>query len=443
MRWLNRVASRARVALRRLLTSTDEEHLREAVEHLRFLRRHWDKQRERDHEDRTGRKVTDKRFEADLARIERLVSKSVTEIRREQQSLAAGVNTFAEAATLFRGHRRTEERLRRHLAHMRSTKRPIVVGPWTGEVGFELLYWIPFVTWAVNTFDVPPERLIVVSRGGTGLWYRGLADRYIDVFDLITVDRFQVATSQSRKQLRMTELDSEIIAAVRQRLGCAIHLMHPRLMYQAFTPVWKDGENPGILDRLTCHRRIDVGQHERPAGLPSRYVAMKWYYSLAFPETPENRSFVRRVIRQVSEQVPVVLLATGSGVDDHSEHTEATSSRVLTPPIGDDVRANLELQTRIIAGAEAFVGTYGGFSYLAPLLGVATLAFYSEGHTFSRTHLNFAQQVFAHLGAGTFIPLDVRHAALVASYGTALPTAADPAGSSSMRGVQGEVDRES
>ena len=31
---------------------------------------------------------------------------------------------------------------------------------------------------------------------------------------------------------------------------------------------------------------------------------------------------------------------------------------------------NLAVQTEVIRGAEAFVGTYGGFSYLAPLCGV-------------------------------------------------------------------------
>ena len=35
-----------------------------------------------------------------------------------------------------------------------------------------------------------------------------------------------------------------------------------------------------------------------------------------------------------------------------------------------DVRENLAVQTALVAGASAFVGTYGGFSYLAPFLGV-------------------------------------------------------------------------
>jgi len=49
--------------------------------------------------------------------------------------------------------------------------------------------------------------------------------------------------------------------------------------------------------------------------------------------------------------------------------------RVVTG--GNEPQANLAVQTAVIGGARRFVGTYGGFSYLAPLLGVDALAFYS------------------------------------------------------------------
>ena len=45
----------------------------------------------------------------------------------------------------------------------------IVAGPWLTETGFELLYWIPFLTWARAYGNLAPDRLIVVSRGGGGV----------------------------------------------------------------------------------------------------------------------------------------------------------------------------------------------------------------------------------------------------------------------------------
>ena len=35
--------------------------------------------------------------------------------------------------------------VRRELERLQKSNAPIVVGPWVGEVGFELLYWIPFL----------------------------------------------------------------------------------------------------------------------------------------------------------------------------------------------------------------------------------------------------------------------------------------------------------
>jgi hypothetical protein len=82
---------------------------------------------------------------------------------------------------------------------------------------------------------------------------------------------------------------------------------------------------------------------------------------------------------------------------------------------------NLTVQTQIISGAEAFVGTYGGFSYLAPLVGTNTLAFYSHPTGFRFDHLEVAKRVFAGLNRGTFTEVDVRGVdALKLGFGTGL-----------------------
>ena len=69
---------------------------------------------------------------------------------------------------------------------------------------------------------------------------------------------------------------------------------------------------------------------------------------------------------------------------------------------------NLQIQTQVISGATAFVGTYGGFSYLAPLVGTDTLAIFSHPTGFRWDHLEVAKRVFSSLRAGSFVALDVR-----------------------------------
>ena len=68
------------------------------------------------------------------------------------------------------------------MARIARSRLPVIVGPWTGEVGFELLYWIPFLQWVRETFPIDPARLIVVSRGGVASWYGHVASDYEDIF---------------------------------------------------------------------------------------------------------------------------------------------------------------------------------------------------------------------------------------------------------------------
>ena len=68
---------------------------------------------------------------------------------------------------------------------------------------------------------------------------------------------------------------------------------------------------------------------------------------------------------------------------------------------------NLALQTAAIVGATAFVGTYGGYSYLAPLCGVSSVAFFSR-QTFKQHHLELAHRAFQRLGGAQLNPVDVR-----------------------------------
>ena len=65
-----------------------------------------------------------------------------------------------------------------------SGRGPILVGPWLSEVGYEVLYWVPFLRWFADHFGVTADRLVVVSRGGVAGWYTGLANRYVELFDL-------------------------------------------------------------------------------------------------------------------------------------------------------------------------------------------------------------------------------------------------------------------
>jgi hypothetical protein len=115
-------------------------------------------------------------------------------------------------------------------------------------------------------------------------------------------------------------------------------------------------------------------------------------------------------------------LNPGFRADEHSDWMPDAPGRILT--IGDAVppERNLAVQSAVIARARVFVGTYGGYSYLAPLHRVPAIAFYSRP-SFKLYHLHAAQRAFSQIGAPALTPIDISQAGLVRAALGALVTA--------------------
>jgi hypothetical protein len=311
--------------------------------------------------------------------------------------------------------RRCSTQLQRDLAAMAARPAPIVAGPWLGEVGFELLYWVPFLRWVAERFNVQPERLMIVSRGGTASWYRPFASRYSDVFKQVTANTFRdqhdarVRDLGEQKQTRVTDFDQELIdAATRHAHLSECSWLHPSRMYELLNPYWWGHQSSDWVHQHARYARLAQPGPVDVIDMPARYVAVKFYFNDCFPATPQNRAFVRDTLRTLAGRGPVIALSTGLNIDDHGgDRIDEHGVRHL--PEGIDPARNLHVQSAIVSRAQAFVGTYGGFSYMAPFYGVKSLAFYSDPVGFSPKHLHMAHSAFDAIGAGGL--LEVRDAA--------------------------------
>jgi hypothetical protein len=295
-------------------------------------------------------------------------------------------------------------RLERNLAALASGSDTIVAGPWLGEVGFELLYWVPFLRWFASRFHVAPERLMVVSRGGTAAWYRPFAALYRETFDYLTPEQFRqrhderVIANGEQKQTQVLAFERELL---RELTADVTHrsMLHPSTMYGLFNPFWWGHVDAAWVHAHAAYARLTAGP---PAGFdlpPAPYTAVKFYFNECFPATAENRAFARQVLERLAAQGPVVSLATGLRLDDH-DGDDLRALGVLSLPGHLHPRDNLALQSAIVARAAAFVGTYGGFSYLAPFFGVPATAYYSNVHGFSQRHLVMARSATAVIAGG-------------------------------------------
>ena len=289
--------------------------------------------------------------------------------------------------------------------------RPLVLGPWMSEVGFETLYWIPFLQWLKAAYRLDADRLIAVSRGGVRDWYADIAGRYVEIWDAIDPAEFarRNAERDTIKQYELGELDRGVLDAVGRRIGTReFDVIHPGLMYRLFTLYWSGQRGMGFIDAHTRFALQTSSDVIDPALLPPEYVAVKFYAARSLPDTPQIRASLQSIVHTLADRVPVVLLDTGLVLeDDHADYALTGGRTVISARPWMTPQNNLAVQTQIVSRAKAFVGTCGSIAWLAPRLGIDTSALYVDPK-WLHAHLAVAMRAYHKLGAGSFAAADLR-----------------------------------
>lgn len=306
--------------------------------------------------------------------------------------------------------------IERRIAEVAATPGPIVVGPWLAEVGYEVLYWIPFLRWFQDALGVPRERLIAVSRGGLDAVYRPLTDSYVDLFDLASTEELAAGNAERRimqegggqKQSGAGPFDLELAQRARARFGAADGpLLHPSLLFGLFRNVWYGNLPADVLWRHVRHALTTGLPAPEVSGLPANYIAAKLYAGPALSASPASALAVRELVARAARSAPVVLLDYAGALDEHHDLDLRGLDGVI--PIGSQLspRGNLGQQAAIIARSRYFVGTCGGLAWLAPFLGAPTVAVYDADRLIA-PHLLVARHAGALVKAAEFAPLDLR-----------------------------------
>jgi hypothetical protein len=292
--------------------------------------------------------------------------------RRQAHSRATGDTTVVATSMSLRPVKIALEEIQQGTA-------PVFVGPWVDDVGNELLYWIPFVRWVSATYGLPPERLIVISRGKVGEWYGSLAHRSLDsrtLFSPSELDHWARRTvPQSEldpKQAVIPPFDHEIIERASRAFDLSDYqILHPLMFFRILRRLQKD-RALGQLSDVLRHASLDAGAARKVDRLPKSFVAVSTAFTEALPDTPENQSFLADMLMGVATHDDVVLVDYPP-----TSVTVPASSRVHRLESATDDNS-LEIQTGAISQARAFVGSHGALATLAAFCRKPTLTYHSE-----------------------------------------------------------------
>lgn len=297
----------------------------------------------------------------------------------------------------------------------------IIFGPWLSEVGYEILYWIPFLNWVQKVFGLNKERITVVSRGGCELWYRDLCSRYIDIFDYLSPEEFKIKNESRwsrwgiQKQKGIDELDMEIIDRMKSVWGNeTCELIHPSMMINLFMPYWESHRGLEIILDHTVYKKFPkMDPHPLLDDLPKDYFAAKFYFNSNFRDTRENRLLVSSLLQTMARRHKIILLDNGLDIDDHSDCIPAYSRNIHSFKHMMNVKNNLDIQTRIIAKAKALIGTHGGFAGLARFYGVNAVGLYSKMYDLDSIHTPVFQSALSHFENGSYTLLHFKDLDLI------------------------------
>lgn len=302
------------------------------------------------------------------------------------------MTTFSPKATI----KQRRQALASLIEILKADTKPILIGPWRSELGFEAMYWLPFLrrlAAAVPNFD---KRAAVVTRGGLAPLYTAVAAQGYDLYAMRSVTEVRRENlhdhqvTKLQKQMQPTAFDEDVLAeaADHLNLGALYHVLHPAWMYWLLEPFWN--EEVGLRYLTNACDFTPLEKPEIDGQLPPRYVAVKFYARHTFPYPhPEVAEFVQRTVSQIATQAQIVVLNSSPEYDDHVD-IPFSGPNIHRLPEDLAPEQNLITQTAVLAHATAFIGTYGGMAQLALRMGVPSTSFWFDWQGTAHGHLNLS-----------------------------------------------------
>jgi hypothetical protein len=339
--------------------------------------------------------------------IRGLLGDELAEARLDALSRAKGRKTEAAPA---QAARREVRRFRQSQAVA------IVVGPWLGDPLHELLYWIPFVRNEMRKHSLEPSQMIVLSRGGVGAWYRGLAGDYVNIDEhlkksLIPLARRWQAAYTNADRAGLTGVERDALRAWRGLDRDDFATWTPSVIAPAIASFRSGATAIRETERQLDFARIKPIRNRRiEERLPSEFIAA------AMPEGAWSEILLR-ACGKGSARLPVVAATTAA------QWPQNVEGEAVSFPL-EDIRPSrtLSAQSAVIGHATAYVGPWGALALMAVVHGVEAVALVDRNRLPNLADVDLAHRLAWKLDVPLHV-LDVEDLETAAALASAVTTA--------------------
>ena len=281
----------------------------------------------------------------------------------------------------------------------------LVLAPWLGEIGYEVLYWIPFLNQMAEKGAIDKSRLTVISRGGVREWYKDIADNYIEIYDYLTPEELNKFKSEKYKKTGTQKLinqdnstEDEILSRIYSEGILPKNIYYPTEFFSSMAPLFSRLGKAApfrMASDMLIHKQINSAntnfEHLTPHG---KYICVNFYTRPSFlPSSEEYASLIASIDKLARRlEATVIQIDSGNGLDAEHGHFSSlpnwiTSQKIYCANPSD----NLEWQSTLINNSILYIGTYGGPSYIPLMYNVPAVALYTSRKGLNPLHEHVAK----------------------------------------------------
>ena len=276
----------------------------------------------------------------------------------------------------------------------------LIIGPWFSELGFELLYWIPYINKLYTDKIFANKNVATISRGGVEEFYSFLPGKHFNLLEHYSqVDWSKITSSIWRdlgglKQSMLVNQEIDMLVNLKSELNfdqdSKTLILHPSLMFSLFRPFWRN--KSWSADIISEQLNFPSFMRHKTENFGAVKIYSRPSLSISVASAKKIKEFLE------NENIKLKIISSDSYKDDHEVLALDNIENSILVPV-DEYENNLKIQLDVIKKSSVSYTTYGGLSYYALYLGKTSFGFYSDSSKFDEQHIKVAKLLETKFGS--------------------------------------------